>query len=741
MASTMNSSVQVSGVQVSGALVSGAPGARGYPHRGGRNIDRRRLTSTGAALSRVKFWLTASFSAELSRIGNWTPVAIGSGAALYFSANAAPPSWAMVIVLLLSGGAMLGNGSTRLAACAIFLAAVGFLAADLRTAFVGAPIIERELKPRMLTGRLVSVEEAVGSRRLVIEVDEIERMPAADLPDRVRINWRGAAFSVLPGDKISIRAGLSPPPPPVAPGAFDFARQLYFQRIGAVGYAVSAPRIINDDDAKTLSSKMLAAVERIRLALARRIVEEAPGQGGAVVAAIVTGKRGAIDDATKAALRDAGLAHFLAISGMHMGIATGLIFFTVRGALAVVEPIALKFPIKKWAAVAALCSGLGYLILSGGGWSARRAFIMASLFFIAILADRRALSLRNVAIAATVILLMTPEAVLHPGFQMSFAAVTALIAAYEWAAARADFNRSFAWWAKLRRYVIGVGVTDTIAATATAPYSLYHFNRAAVYGLPANVIAMPLMAFWIMPLAIVALFLAPLNLDGWAWRLSAEGVDWILASARAVSSQPGAVVTVAQWPPTALALISFGALWLCLMREKWRLLGLAMIPLAAFMIATAVPPDIFVSRDGKNVGIVMEAEGGRRIFSMLNARKDKFSAGRWKEFVGLDKDHAPTMALSDTGRCDDQGCVARVGGANIAISLTPAGLIDDCARSDLVVATYPLSVAAQRSCHAAVIDLRSVWNSGAHIVWVDEERNFKIKTVNAARGNRPWAEP
>ena len=667
-------------------------------------------------------------------------MAIGAGAALYFCVNPAPPVWAAGIFLFLSGGLAVRNESLRVAACAVFLAAVGFLAADVRTKVVSAPIIDRELKPRTLTGRLISVDEGIGSRRLLIEVHAIERLKASELPDRVRVNWRGADFTVLPGDRIKIRAGLSPPPPPVAPGAFDFARQLYFQKIGAVGYAVSPPILMADADKAVLKNRVLAAIERTRLGLARRIVEKAPGQGGAVVAAIVTGKRGAIDDATKAALRDAGLAHFLAISGLHMGLATGLIFFALRSALALVEPVALKFPIKKWAAIAALCSGFAYLILSGGGWSARRAFIMASLFFVAIVADRRALSLRNVAIAATVILMMSPEAVLHPGFQMSFAAVTALIAAYEWASSRADPNRSFAWWAKLKRYVIGVGVTDTIAATATAPYSLYHFNRAAVYGLPANLIAMPLMAFWIMPLAITALFLAPLNLDGWAWRLSAEGVDMILASARAVSSKPGAVATVAQWPPAALALITLGGLWFCLMRERWRLLGLALIPLAAFLIAWAPPPEIFVSRDGKNVGLMIQTEDGNRVFSMLNARKDKFTAGQWKEYVGLDRDHAPTTAISDIAPCDRYGCVASVNGKVVAISTMRGGLADDCARADIVIATYPVGVAAWKGCAADAIDLRSVWIGGGHAIWFDREQGTIIRTVNRSRFNRPWAE-
>ncbi len=324
--------------------------------------------------------------------------------------------------------------------------------------------------------------------------------------------------------------------------------------------------------------------------------------GGAIVAAFVTGKRDAISKEADKALTDSGLAHLLAISGLHIGLATGLIFFAVRGVLALWEPVALKYPIKKWAAACALGAGFFYLLLSGGGWSARRAFIMAAVIFIAIIADRRALSPRNVAIAACLILLVTPEALLHPGFQMSFAAVTALIAAYEWAAGRADPDRSFSWPAKLKRYAIGIGVIDTIAAVATAPFALFHFNRVAIYSLPANMAAMPFMAFWIMPAAVLALFLTPLGLDAWAWRLSAAGVDTVLTVSTWVSSKPGAVSLTSQWPLAALLILTFGGFWLCLLSARWRYAGLTAIPITAIIVASTSSPDIFVARSGRMQG-------------------------------------------------------------------------------------------------------------------------------------------
>lgn len=676
--------------------------------------------------------------AEAGRLALWTPVAIGAGAALYLGLNNEPPVWAGPLLLLAAGGAAYAFSARRRFALALFLIALGFTAADFRASRVAAPMLAREMTPKDIEGRLLSVEEGPGGRRLLVEASSVERLDKAATPKRVRVVWRGEGFDVSPGDRIAFRAGLSPPPPPSAPGGFDFARQLYFQRIGAVGYAVTPPRRIAGPEHGP-GARLAEAIEDARLALARRIEAAAPGAGGGIVAAVVTGKRGRVSEAAEATLRDSGLAHLLAISGLHMGLATGLIFFALRLALAAIEPLALRFPIKKWAAGAALVSGFAYLLLSGGGWSAQRAFIMYSIMFAAILADRRALSLRNVAIAAIIILLLTPEAVVHPGFQMSFAAVTALIAAYEWGGRRADPGRSFAWPARLRRYVFGIAVTDTIAATATAPFALYHFNRAASFGLAANIVSVPIMGFWVMPAAILALLLMPFGLDAWAWRLSAAGVDAILAVGGWVASLPGDIITVRHWPTAALGVLTLGGLWLCLQIRPWRLAGLAAIPVAAVLIALTPASALFVSGDGLNVGVVTQGEDGARALALFNPRKDRFAARVWKEHAGLDRDRAATLALADIGRCDKAGCVVVVEGETVAVSTDPLGLAEDCARAGLVIALYPLPKFHPPDCAAPIIDRGLVWSRGAHAASFEGEK-IRIETVSQFRGRRPWTE-
>ncbi len=676
--------------------------------------------------------------ADLKRLSLWAPVAIALGAGAYFGLKSEPPPAPALMVMIAAMFAAAWPGRLRPAALAVMFAALGFAAADFRTAQIAAPQLWRDLGIVETTGRLIAVEQSPERRRFVIAVHSIDGVDRDQLPARARITWRGKGFDAAPGDVISIRAGLSPPPPPAAPGAFDYARQLYFERIGAVGFAVTAPAVISSGDAP--GGTFAARMERLRIGLFNRITAAAPGEGGAILAAIVTGKRDAIAEETENALRDAGLAHLLAISGLHMGLATGIVFFVIRFAMAAIEPAALRYPVKKWAAAAALTAGLFYLVLSGGGWSARRAFVMTGIMFAAILVDRRALSLRNVAIAAAFILLTTPEALFHPGFQMSFAAVTALIGAYEWASRRARPDRSFAWAARLKSYAVGLAFTDVIAALATAPYALFHFNRVAIYSLPANMAAMPLMGLWIAPMAIIALALAPLGLDGWAWRASAGGMDFILAIASGVAAWPGAVSITAQWPLAAMLALTFGGLWLCLSAAPWRLAGLAAIPAAMIMVAHMRQPDLFIAADGLNAGVVAVTPEGEETLIAFNERRGKFAAQIWKETVGFEPLAAPTIPMLNIYDCDAGGCVGALGesGVRAAFIRTRARLAEDCARAELVVAFFPVSGADWRVCKAVLIDRRAVWRRGAHSVRVSESGALIVHTAREFRGARPW---
>lgn len=682
---------------------------------------------------RVRLWAAA----DAPQIQLWTPVAIGIGALIYFFANVEPPRWTGAVAALATLGPALRASSRRSLFAAFFLVALGFAAAQLRTAMVDAPALKRDTPAVWITGRVLSVEQAVAGRRLLIDVESIESLAEAESPARVRLTWRGKESAVSPGDVIRIRARLSPPPEPVAPGGYDFSRQLFFEGIGGVGFAISPPEIMAPRQSG--AARGLAEwAEALRTSVANRIMTEAPGQGGAIVAAVITGKRGAVDEHSRTALQDSGLAHLLAISGLHMGLATGLIFFFVRGALALNETTALTWPIKKIAAVAALAAGLAYLALSGGGWSAQRAFIMTALVFVAIIFDRRALSLRTVAVAASLILLVAPQAILSPGFQMSFAAVTGLIAFYEWSAARADPDRNFGLLHRAGRYVIGIVVTDTIAAAATAPFGIFHFNQNANYGFAANLLAIPVMGFWVMPAAIVGLLLAPVGADAWAWRLAAAGVELFLAWGKWVAALPGAVSIIAQWSPATLGALTLCGLWMCLMRAPWRLGGLALAPFAFVFTALARPPDLYVLRDGDNF-VAVTRKAGEDAMHVANPRSDRFTLDVLAQMNGRKADREGRLPLPDIGACDSEGCVVAVKGLEVAVSRRAPGLVEDCARAPLVIALYPVDRRLRDQCSALLIDRRDAWNAGAHAIWIEPGGAIRVQTVAATRGERPWS--
>lgn len=691
-----------------------------------------------AAIARAFRFVRDSAARDAPRLGLWAPVALGAGAAVYLTLKSEPPPWLAPAALILSAFIAVRVERRRAAAIAVAFFALGFCAADFRAAQVAAPALERDIGFTQVEGRLIAIEESEKLRRLIIAVDDIEDVPPEKLPARIRLSWRGAAFDALPGERIRLRASLSPPPQPVSPQGYDFARHLYFLKIGAVGFAFSPPEVL-EEAAPPFGARVAGGVERARLALTRRIIAATNGtDAGAIVAAVVTGKREAISDEAEAVFRDSGLTHLLSISGIHLSLATGIVFFALRALLALIEPIALRYPIKKWAAAAAILSGAGYLAMSGLAWPAQRSFLMTAIFYVAILFDRRALSLRNVAIAAAVIILIAPEAVANPGFQMSFAAVTALIAFYEWASARADPMRSFSLPARLGRYAKGIAATDIVSSLATAPFALFHFNRAANFGLIANSISIPLMGFWVMPVAILALLAMPMGVDGPLWRLAAAGVEVMLTLGRWTSSLPGAVTVFPKWPAMVLPLFALGGLWLCLLTGRWRLAGLAVLPVAALMIAASTPPQIYVAPSGDNAAALIEREDGRAL-AVFIARKDRFAAGAWLEQAGLDERKEQPLPMRRAGLCDGEGCVAPVGAARIAFTDRRETLDDDCARASLVVALFPVTRRERAGCASALIDRRDVWNEGAHAATIHRSGAVRIESVKDRRGTRAWS--
>jgi competence protein ComEC len=445
------------------------------------------------------------FDRQRGHLFPWLPVAYAVGIGVYFSLADEPTgrAWALLGAALAAGvllAATVLRHSPLLLALLAALAGAGV--AGLRTASVGEPILAfRYYGP--IEGRIVGIDRSRSDRpRLTLDRVVLRDVPPERTPARVRVSLHGDQrwLTPEPGLTVILTGHLSAPEGPVEPGGFDFQRQAFFDRLGAVGYTrtpVLAFRAAEEGRAGLF-------IYRTRMAITAAVLEGVPGRAGAFAAAITTGDRSAIDADTLEALRASNLAHLLAISGLHMGLLTAFVFAAVRLGIAAVPPLALRVPGKKVAAVVALAAGAVYLALSGGNVATERAFVMVAVVLAAVLFDARALTLRAVALAAIIVLTLRPEALTEPGFQMSFAATIALIAVFS-RLREVETGRIPRW----TRPLFALVVSSAVAGLATAPIAASHFNQVPHYGLLANTLSVPLMGTVIMPAAVLAAVLAP----------------------------------------------------------------------------------------------------------------------------------------------------------------------------------------------------------------------------------------
>lgn len=673
--------------------------------------------------------LAASFLAERERWSLWAPVLIGCGIAAYFGLLNEPSWWAGLASMVAAAGATLWCRSRNgfvLLALAFGLVAVGFTAAQFRTHAVAAPVLQRPLTAAV-SGRVRHLEAFAKGPRVLLDNVSLRNLPAAQTPDFVRIRLRPADLPSV-GSRITVFARLMPPGPPASPGAYDFQRRAFFARIGAVGYAYGTSR--KADTAQEARGGTLAIwIAGVRQNVAARIRAAIPGTRGAVAAALITGDRSAIPQETIAAMRDSGLAHLLAISGLHMGLVAATMFFGLRALLALSEHLVLRYSIKKWAAAAALLGGFGYLLLSGATIPTQRAFLMAGLVLIAVLLDRTAISLRLVAWAAAAILLITPESLLSASFQMSFAAVVALVAVYE--KGRGKYLR----WAggrlfrKLTVYLAGVSLTTLVAGFATGIFALYHFGRIAHFSLAANLFAVPVTAFWIMPWAVIAMALMPFGLEAVALTPMAWGIDWVTGIAERVAGWPGAVSLTPAMPVFGLSAAAIGGLWLCLWQRRWRYAGLCGIAAGLISVNVQSPPDILISTDGRLMGV--RAANGDLVLSSV--RREKRTAKTWLSREGQREAQSWRSEMTDVD-CDGLGCIYRAKGRTVALVTDPRALAEDCRYASVVISAVPI----RWNCPSAllVVDRFDLWRYGGHAVWLDGPR---VATVAEHQGRRPWS--
>lgn len=587
---------------------------------------------------------------------------------------------------------------------------------------MGAPVLSRAYGPAPVEGRVVQVESFAESTRILLDGVALRRIAAEDTPHRVRLRLNGDAPPL--GARISVLAKVMPPSGPALPGGYDFRRRAWFDGIGGVGFAMGSPRILAEPPGE---AGLVLAIAELRQDVGARVLAAVPGPEGAVAAALIIGDRSAIPLDVIDAMRDSGLAHLLAISGLHMGLVAACLFFGLRSLLALFEPLALRHPIKKYAAAVALIGSAGYLVLAGATVPTQRAFLMTGFVLLAAFFDRTAISLRLVAWAAAVILILAPESLLGPSFQMSFAAVIALVAVYDqgWRPLRGRFGGG--WRARILLYIGGVLATTLIASVATGLFALYHFGRIAHFGLAANLLAVPLTALWIMPWAVASMLLMPFGVESWALAPMGWGIELVVDIARTVGGWPGAISRVPAMPGWGLAAIALGGLWLCLWRRGWRWFGLAGIAVGLASIPLNPLPDILVSEDAALMGI--RTETGE--LALTDYRREARVAEQWLEQLGL------TATIRDGMACDPLSCVATVKGMTVALVQDGAALAEDCRLAEIVVSAVPV----RRRCPSAhiVVDRFNVWRRGAHAIRIGGDGAIMVETVAGAAGDRPWS--
>ena len=682
--------------------------------------------------------------AERERWFLWTPALVGVGVAIYFALPVEPPVWTGVCAVALAAGAGLvaarrradaGAAAALIAAIAALAVAGGIAAAEVRARAIAAPALSHRIGPVTVTGRVVGVESFPTGARLTLDAVRIRALPAAEAPRRVRVRLRDGDAAWRPGDRLKLTAVLSPLAPPTAPGAFDFQRHGYFLGLGATGYVIGRPEVLAATAADA-GPALADGIARLRMTIAARVRAAVPGAPGAMIIALVVGEQTGLPAPVMQALRDAGLAHLLSISGLHIGMVGGFLFFWVRAVLALIPWVCLRVATKKVAAVVAIAGSAFYMLLADASVPTQRAFFMLAIVMVAILFDRRAISMRLVAWAALIILLTQPEALLGASFQMSFAAMVGLIAGYEEMVRRRHGRREAP--APLRRAAVYAGsilASTLIATAATSPYAIYHFNRLALFGAVTNILAIPLTGFLIMPAGVVALILMPFGLEGLALQPMAWGTASIIRLAEWAAAMPAAAVLVPVLPVWGLALITFGGLWLCLWRTRWRLAGLAGIVLGFLSMATVSPPDVLIDGGGRLIAVRLA--DGRLAHS--SAAAGAFSRKIWTQRSGESEPATvwPKQGALDGDRlrCDPLGCAFRAGGRIVAFPRRGIAVLDDCRIADVVVSADPLP----DSCPSALrtIDLRQLRRGGSHAIWLDAG-GVRVESVNAGRGRRPW---
>lgn len=669
------------------------------------------------------------------RLLPWLPVAFGAGIAAYFAADREPAWWA---ASSLAAAAFAMAFAARKhpfgfpLALGLAALAAGFCVATLNSLRIDHPILRSATWSAQVSGFVEIREERAKSDRIVVRVHSFEAPRISDKPQRVRVSVRkGTAPAV--GTFVAFKAYLAPPLEPLRPGGYDFARDLYFQQIGASGYVLGRIRPEAAPAQRGLWLSYATFFDNLRDGMDNRIRAILPGDRGSIASALITGTRDAISPAVNDAMYVSSLAHVLSISGYHMAVVAGMVFFAIRALLALMPSLALTRPIKKWAALGALGAATFYLMLSGAEVATQRSYIMVAIVLVGVLADRPAITFRTLTIAALIVMSLTPQTLVHPSFQMSFAATLALVAGYQislrWqAGADSPLAARIALWGG--REAATLILASLVAGLATTPFAAYHFHRIAPYGVIANLLAMPVVSVVVMPMGIAGALTMPFGFDAVFWKLMGLGLDWMIAVALWVTQLPGAVGPMPAFGVGPLLVVTLGLLLLCLLRSPLRWSGAACVVVSAAWALATPQPDVLIAGDGQTAAV--RGASGRFVF--VQRGRDSFAV---KEWLSADGDTRATGGdgLKESVRCDAIGCTATLrDGRTVAFASSVEAFAEDCARAAVVLS----SRTAPGACRATLIDRPAWQRRGATALYVNGD-GFDIEVARPPTQDRPWA--
>lgn len=672
--------------------------------------------------------------------GPWLAVAFAAGIALWF---VLPNRWDWLLVIALCGAAAVlallrfqddgRHPYLRRAVIAVCLMlAAGCSVAWAKSSLIGAPAIGKPVVA-VIAGTVLKREEQPADARVRLTL--AIREPETGRPIRVRINvhTKRDRPGIGEGALVRLRARLMPPAPPMLPGGYDFARAAWFAGLSATGSAMGEVTVLRPAGEG-------GWLGRIQKALSAHIRAKLPGSPGTIAAALASGDRGAIAEADEAAMRDSGLAHLLSVSGLHVSGVVAAAYFLALKLLALWPWLALRLRLPLVAAGAGAAAGVFYTLLTGAEVPTVRSCIGALLVLIALALGREPLSMRMVAVAALFVMLFWPETVAGPSFQMSFAAVIAIVALHGAAPVRAFLApRDEGLMMRAARNLAMLLATGVVIELALMPIGLFHFHRAGVYGSLANVIAIPLTTFVTMPLTALALLLDSVGLGGPAWWLTGQSIEAMLALARWTASRPGAVTLLPAMGIGSFAAFVGGGLWLALWRGRGRLLGLVPVAIGAASLLALRAPDVLISGDGRHVGITGEGE-----LLVLRDGKDSFAAENLTELAGM---RGEVRVLRDWpgARCSPEFCALELRRSGrdwrLLVSIgkdrvEERNLAAACERADIVIADRWLP----RSCRPAMLRADRALLARTGGLALDLE-NRRIRAVSDGQGEHGWWRP